>query len=318
MDSKDFFSSAFNVLPEHICVINNVGDIQFVNQSWIDFEINNSSSSPTKWYKVNYFKVCENSIRNSKDDISHLLSGIKSVANSELSKFTFEYPCHSPDTQRWFLLNCLPFNYNHNTYTLLQHVNITEKKKADINSNIDALTAVGNRRAFNEFFESEWLRCVRYGFPMSIIMIDIDDFKAFNDTYGHVKGDWCLKVISNELNKLANRPTDIFCRYGGEEFIYVLGNTTSKQAEDICIKIHQTLKELNINNEAITKSSYVTVSIGLACTYPQNLTDKNNLIEFADKYLYDAKGQGKNTTRQHCCKTETCSPENCCYLTKEK
>lgn len=315
MDNINFFTAAFNVLPEHICVINKTGDIQFVNQSWVDFEINNSLSKPTDWYKANYFNACKISSSDSNDEILHIVSGIKAVANSKLSTFTFEYPCHSADNQRWFLLNCLPFNYNHNTYTLLQHVNVTKKKQAEINSNIDALTGVGNRRAFNEFFENEWLRCSRSGLPISIIIIDIDNFKVFNDTYGHVKGDWCLKIISNELRKLANRPTDMLCRYGGEEFIYVLGNTTSKQAEDICTKVHDALKELNINHKAIKKNPYVTVSIGLACIHPENLDDKSNLIEYADKYLYDAKSQGKNTTRHHCCKSKTCIPENCSYFT---
>ncbi|MEP7703777.1 sensor domain-containing diguanylate cyclase [Paraglaciecola sp. 25GB23A] len=314
MKNLDFFGSAFNILPEHICVINQVGDIQFVNQSWIDFEINNSSSSPTDWLNINYFNVCQNSISHSDDEISHLLSAIKSVANGELINYTFEYPCHSPDTQRWFLLNCFPFKYKQNTYTLLQHVNITQKKKAEIDCNLDELTGVGNRRAFNEFFENEWLRCARSGLPISVIMLDIDDFKTFNDTYGHVEGDACLKVISNELQKLVNRPTDMFCRFGGEEFIYILGNTTSKQAVDICHKVHQVLKDLHIKHEALKKSSYVTVSIGLACTYPQSLTNRNNVIELADKYLYNAKTQGKNTTRYHVCQSDTCSPETCRYL----
>jgi diguanylate cyclase (GGDEF)-like protein len=316
MNDINFFIAAFNTLPEHICIINKAGDVQFVNQSLIDFEKNNSSLISTDWYKTNYYNMLKESSVFSNNDISHLLSGIKAVANSEISTFTFEYPCHSADTQRWFLLNCLPFNYNQNLYTLLQHVNITKTKQADINSNIDALTGVGNRRAFNEFFENEWLRCARTGFPVSIMIIDIDDFKLFNDTYGHVKGDWCLKIISNELKKLVHRPTDMFCRYGGEEFIYVLGNTTSKQAEDICSKVHQALKELNINHKAVKERPYVTVSIGLACIHPKNLTDKSNLIEYADKYLYDAKAEGKNTTRQHCCKSEICTPYNCSYFTK--
>jgi diguanylate cyclase (GGDEF)-like protein len=314
MDNINFFTAAFNVLPEPICIINKVGDIQFVNQSWIDFEINNSPSKSINWYKTNYFNAFKNPSSDSNDDVSHVLSAIKAVANSELSTFAFEYPCHSADTQRWFLLNCLPFNYNQNIYTLLQYVNITKKKQADIASTIDVLTGVGNRRAFNEFFENEWLRCARSGLPISIIIIDIDNFKAFNDTYGHTKGDWCLKVISNELKKLANRPTDIFCRYGGEEFIYVLGNTTSKQAEDICSKAHHALKKLNINHKAIKKRPYVTVSIGLACIHPENLTDKSKLIEYADKYLYEAKAQGKNTTIYHCCKSEPCTPENCSFF----
>jgi diguanylate cyclase (GGDEF)-like protein len=310
MDDINFFTAAFNTLPEQICIINKTGDIQFVNQSWVDFELNNSQSKPTDWYQINYFNVCQNS---SSDEISHLLSGIKAVANSEVTMFTFEYTCHSEESKRWFLLNCLPFIYNQKSYTLLQHVNITKKKQAEINSNIDALTGVGNRRAFDEFFQNEWLRCARSSLPISIMIIDIDDFKVFNDTYGHIKGDWCLKTISNELKKLANRPTDVFCRYGGEEFIYVFGNTTAKQAKDITIKVHQVLKELKIKHKVIKKRPFVTLSIGLACIHPENLADKSNLIEYADKYLYDAKAQGKNSTIFHCCKSKICTPKNCKY-----
>jgi diguanylate cyclase (GGDEF)-like protein len=316
MNSINFFFAAFNALPEHICIINKAGDIQFVNQSWIDFEKNNSTSKLTDCYKANYFNMCKESSTFSNNEILHLISGIKAVANSDMPTFTFEYSCHSGETQRWFLLNCLPFNYNHNIYTILQHVNITKQKQADINSNIDALTGVGNRRAFNEFFENEWLRCTRSRFPISIMIIDIDDFKLFNDTYGHVKGDRCLKLISNKLKQLVNRPTDMFCRYGGEEFIYVLGNTTSKQAEEICSKVHQVIKELKIHHKVIKINPYVTVSIGLACIHPENLADKSSLIEYADKYLYEAKAQGKNTTRHHSCKSEVCTPENCSYFTK--
>ncbi|AOW77620.1 hypothetical protein A3Q34_19580 [Colwellia sp. PAMC 20917] len=313
MDEVDFFNNALDALPEHICIINNIGDIVFVNQAWVDFELNNSSTQSTDWHKINYFDICKNSISEDNDDISLILSGIEAVASQNSPSFSFEYPCHSPDNHRWFSLNCTPFKSNQKTYTLLQHVNITQKKQADINSNIDALTGVANRRAFDEFFQKEWLRCARSLSPISLIIIDIDDFKAFNDTYGHVKGDWCLKTICNELKQLVNRPSDLFCRYGGEEFIYVLGNTSSKQAQEICTKIHQVLKELNIKRDAIKDSIRVTVSAGLACVHPSNFNNKIDLLEYADKYLYTAKSQGKNTTRCHYCESEICSPKNCSY-----
>jgi diguanylate cyclase (GGDEF)-like protein len=316
MNSKNFFIATFNALPEQIYVINKAGDIQFVNQSWINFEKNNSTVQPTDYSKENYYNLCKNSSIFSKSEVSHVLSGIKAVANKEVEKFTFEYACHSDDIQRWFLLNSLPFTYKNNVYTVLQHINITKRKQADINSNIDALTGVGNRRAFDEFFENEWLRCARSSFPISIMIIDIDNFKAFNDTYGHVKGDWCLKTISNKLKQLAHRPSDIFCRYGGEEFVYVLGNTTAKQAEEVCQKVHLAIKALKITHKTTKISPYVTVSIGLACIHPENLAKKCTLIEYADKYLYDAKAQGKNTTKRHRCESEICTPENCSYFFK--
>lgn len=312
MDQKGFFSNALNALSEHICIINNIGDIVFVNQAWLDFELNNSSKQThTDWYKINYFDVCKNSISEPNDDISFILSGIEAVASQNSPSFSFEYPCHSPDKHRWFSLYCTPFKSNQETFTLMKHVNITQKIQADINSNIDALTGVANRRAFNDFFQNEWLRCARSSSPISLIIIDIDDFKAFNDTYGHVEGDRCLKTISDELKQLLNRPSDQFCRFGGEEFVYVLGNTSSKQAQEICTQVHQTLKELNIKSEVIKGSRSVTVSVGLSCVHPSNFNNKMDLLESADKYLYMAKAQGKNTTIYHCCESEVCSPKNC-------
>lgn len=313
MDELDFFSNALDALPEQICIINNVGDIEFVNQAWGNFERNNSSRQSADCHKSNYFDIFKNTISDSNDDISPILSGIEAVASGKSPSFSFEYPCHSPDNHRWFSLNCTPFKSNQKTYVLLQHINITQKKQADINSNIDALTGVSNRRTFDDFFQKEWLRCARSLSPISLIIIDIDDFKIFNDTYGHVKGDWCLQEVCNGLKELVNRPSDMFCRYGGEEFIFVLGNTSSKQAQEICTKIHQVVKELNIKSKAIKDSKRVTVSIGLACVHPSNFNNKSNLLEYADKYLYKAKAQGKSTTRCHYCASEICSPKNCSY-----
>jgi diguanylate cyclase (GGDEF)-like protein len=217
--------------------------------------------------------------------------------NKEQAIFKIEYPCHSPEEERWFELNCIPFTFKQENYFLLQHSNITQKIEASINSNIDALTLVGNRRAFNNFLDKEWRRCSRSGHPISAIIIDIDNFKQFNDTYGHVEGDNCLKNVSQVLKELVHRPSDIFCRYGGEEFVYILGNTDINRALKLCEKIHYSVSTLNIVHSK--PNNLLTVSVGLACVHPDVCNDKEHLIELADSYLYRAKSSGKNTTRFH-------------------
>lgn len=311
MHDLSFFSAALNALPEHVCIINEVGDIQFVNQAWIDFGASNSPSTTFDWCSINYFDACESASQDPDDELSQVISGIQSVALQKIPAFSAEYPCHSDNVQRWFLLRCSPFKFNDTNYTLLQHIDITKKKRAVINSNIDELTGVANRRAFNTFFSKEWSRCTRLNVPISTIVIDIDNFKSFNDTYGHVKGDWCLEAICSKLKVLAKRPSDMFCRYGGEEFVYVLGNTNSLQALEICAKVHQALAELNIEHKGNENFSRVTVSIGVACCHPDALKEQQRLLECADHYLYDAKAQGKNTTRYHQCNSKVCTERYC-------
>jgi diguanylate cyclase (GGDEF)-like protein len=193
------------------------------------------------------------------------------------------------------VLKCIPFAFKQSSCLLIQHSNITEKLKANINSNIDALTLVGNRRAFNEFLVDEWRRCSRLEHPICAVIIDIDNFKQFNDTYGHLKGDDCLVRVSRVLKELVHRPGDIFCRYGGEEFIYILGNTDMRRALGLCKKIHTAVHRLKIAQAKACQ--YLTVSIGIACVHPGSSDNKERLIDLADTYLYGAKSSGKNTTR---------------------
>jgi diguanylate cyclase (GGDEF)-like protein len=286
-----------NVLPEHLCIINPQGKILFVNKAWIDFEPCSTEKTLTNWLNVNYLDVCDKSAESGYKLAKKTAQGIRAVAGKKQAVFEIEYPCHSPEKRQWFALNCIPFTFKQKDYLLLQHSNITQKIIANINSNNDALTLVGNRRAFNEFLDKEWRRCSRLGHPISAIIIDIDNFKQFNDKYGHVKGDNCLRRVSKILKELVHRPSDIFCRYGGEEFVYILGNTDIGRSLKLCQKIHHSISTLNIIHSEPTK--LLTVSVGLACVHPDICKDKQQLIELADSYLYRAKSSGKNTTRFH-------------------
>jgi diguanylate cyclase (GGDEF)-like protein len=158
----------------------------------------------------------------------------------------------------------------------------------------DPLTGIANRRFFNEFLEREWRLSQREMRPFSIIMIDIDCFKAYNDTYGHLSGDDCLKTVASALTRLVKRPTDLVARFGGEEFIIVLPDTGSKGAVLLSGTLHEALTAIGIPHETSPVKDVVTVSIGIATATPGGYPTPDALISAADRALYGAKQEGRN------------------------
>ncbi len=168
---------------------------------------------------------------------------------------------------------------------------LTEKLKHL--SNYDELTGLANRRKLKEFFERELKRAVREKFPITVLMIDIDYFKAYNDYYGHIKGDRILKEIGKIINNHARRPTDLAGRWGGEEFIVVLSNIDKKQASDLANDLHRDIIKREIKHE-FSPSGRLTVSIGGYTEIPDNTRTIDEFINKADKALYKAKSLGRN------------------------
>ncbi|MBC2715476.1 MAG: diguanylate cyclase [Desulfobacteraceae bacterium] len=160
--------------------------------------------------------------------------------------------------------------------------------------NIDVLTEVASRRYFFDLIDREWKRTVRLSQPVSVNMIDIDFFKAFNDTYGHQKGDVCLKQIAKALEQSLKRPLDIVARYGGEEFIALLPDTDRDGAIEVAKTMQTKVAELGILHDSSQIDENVTISIGIATMVPDRNTTFSALIELADKALYLAKSKGRN------------------------
>jgi|GEM_PF-3363113 len=158
----------------------------------------------------------------------------------------------------------------------------------------DALTGLYNRGYFNESFNREWRRCAREKIELSLIMIDIDFFKSYNDTYGHLKGDECLIKIAGILQSCLKRPADMVARYGGEEFIAMLPNTDRHGAMKIAQCFRQKLVDTAIEHKDSKVASSVTLSAGIATQVPQSDGNLELLIKLADDRLYEAKNSGRD------------------------
>ena len=159
---------------------------------------------------------------------------------------------------------------------------------------IDPLTAIANRRRFDETLGVEWRRALRQERPLALLMVDIDNFKAFNDRYGHQAGDACLQQVAEALASAASRPGDLVARYGGEEFAILLADTDAAGAMVVAEKVRQSVEDLAIPHEASQVKPVVTVSVGLAAEFPQIPSAAETLIARADAALYEAKAEGRN------------------------
>ena len=159
---------------------------------------------------------------------------------------------------------------------------------------LDGLTNMANRRRFTEFLAQEWQRSRRTQTPLSLLMMDVDYFKFYNDTYGHQGGDECLQQVAAVLRETAHRSTDLAARYGGEEFVVVLTDTDKEGALVVAETIRAQVEALKILHNASKVNPYVTLSIGVATIIPDRKTDTNDLIAAADHSLYRAKENGRN------------------------
>jgi len=159
---------------------------------------------------------------------------------------------------------------------------------------IDGLTGVANRRHFDKQLDEEIRRAIRHYEPLSLIMIDIDCFKDYNDTYGHLAGDDCLKKTADKIKDILRRPGDFAARYGGEEFALILPGTFEEGALAVAERLRSGVESLQIAHSKSTAGSVVTISAGVASMLPHKEISPQNLIGAADKALYNAKKEGRN------------------------
>lgn len=165
-------------------------------------------------------------------------------------------------------------------------------------SSTDGLTGLLNRRRFDEILQEEWQRGLRSKTPISLLIVDVDHFKEYNDLYGHLGGDNCLKLVAQTLADTLQRCVDRLARYGGEEFAVILPNTEMAGAVQVANRMRRAMEQREVQHFASETCSVVTVSIGVRTVVPCMESTPEHLIESADRALYRAKEKGRN---QVCC-----------------
>jgi diguanylate cyclase (GGDEF)-like protein/PAS domain S-box-containing protein len=179
---------------------------------------------------------------------------------------------------------------------LYQQVQIANQRLERL-ATLDSLTQVANRRYFDHYLNQEWNRLMRIRSPLSLILCDVDYFKRYNDTYGHLAGDDCLRQIAQAISHATERPADLVARYGGEEFAVILPATDCDGAARVAEKIQATIQQLQITHLSSDTKNYVTLSLGMATLCPDRDRSPQELIAAADQALYQAKVGGRNA----CC-----------------
>ena len=198
-------------------------------------------------------------------------------------------------------------------YKLLYELHITQQK-AEAQAHTDQITQLANRRYFDKHFKEEWRRAARTQCPISLLMIDVDHFKLYNDNNGHQAGDQCLKELAMSMKSIARRQGDIVARHGGEEFAILLHNTSANDAKNLAEKLRQKIIDLDIPHKSPSSLlNVVTVSIGVASCIPRSQKNEETgedilypamLIGAADRAMYQAKEHGRNRVVVNSCESK--------------
>lgn len=283
----------FDSLHEQIAVIDQAGTIVEVNSAWTNFGVKNGQCSNYAWTGNNYLGVLA-AAHDSGDILAGKAKrGILAVVNDERTSFDFEYPCHSPDEKRWFMMRITPLGARR-LYAISHH-DITPRKLAEERAEYlamhDPLTGLANRRYFEQTLIRQFRSSTRNRSPISLIVVDIDRFKDYNDEGGHLAGDHCLAQVGQAMMAFSRRPHDLAARVGGDEFAVLLGDTDAVESQRLAEAMVQAINDRRI---VYGESRPVTVSLGVASMIPGPLDQSELLVRAADKALYRAKRTGRN------------------------
>ncbi|CAM0706785.1 Two-component response regulator, PleD family, consists of two REC domains and a diguanylate cyclase (GGDEF) domain [Acinetobacter baumannii] len=186
-------------------------------------------------------------------------------------------------------------NYLQNCMIELNRIELMQQaQQLSLLSQQDALTGLANRRYLDETLDNEWRRALRHETPLTIMMVDIDFFKPYNDSLGHLKVDQCLKDIATAISSIAARSGDLVARYGGEEFLLLFPMTNAQQAKIQAERLMNAIKKIAIVHPCSSVSPYVTISVGVATTIPRLNDSISAFVSRADHALYQAKTNGRN------------------------
>lgn len=288
----------FNATADGIWVIDANFSVLRINRALLRFlGKNNHDAVNSKCYDLFSFPLCNGP----KCPLTRIMKG------EERIEYDIQQVCGDDGERPPFLLTVTPLRglSGEKIGIVGNFTDITDRKKAEAmlqEANrklqylaiIDGLTQLANRRQFDECLNQEWKRLERDKLPLSLIMCDVDFFKAYNDTYGHQLGDDCLRSVAKAIKASVKRPYDLAARYGGEEFAVILPNTEAEGALHIAETIRNEIQQIKIEHAGSKVNNYVTLSLGISTMIPSPELSAEALVKAADTALYTAKEQGRN------------------------
>lgn len=294
--SPALFESIFHSLEEHIAVINCSGEIIACNIAWQRFGLENGVDADVDWVGQNYLDVLKKSCAAGDLSASDILSGMLTVVHAGVNAFSYEYPCHSPTHQRWFIMRITTLHSAlKRDYFVITHHDITQRKiaeqRAEALSMQDPLTGLGNRRMFDLSLVEALRLSQRDQTLMGLMLIDVDHFKSFNDEFGHLAGDLCLRKVAGVLQAHARRPGDLAMRIGGDEFALLV---RIKDPSNLTMMAKSVLKDVRGLHMRFGNKQLLTLSIGLIAVVANPQLSADILYQTVDNALYQAKVAGRN------------------------
>ncbi|MEQ8667940.1 MAG: diguanylate cyclase [Pirellulales bacterium] len=305
MQTQDFIQKTLDSLQSHIAILDENGTIIAVNAAWNAFASSNDLAAKFCGPGVNYLLSCDRATGACSEEAHVVAAEIRSVIKRQRNDFYMENPCHSPDEQRWFCVRITRFEINDVPRIVVAHDNITKRKLAELKllainrglkhqTLVDELTGIANRRCFDQELESQWQRHRRNFNPISVLLIDIDRFKQYNDSCGHLMGDDCLRTVAQAIDATITDERATVARYGGEEIGVILPGRSAADAYSVAEAVCCTIAELEIPHPSSTAHRFVTVSAGCATCQAVLLEHHLDLLNLADEALYAAKERGRN------------------------
>lgn len=306
VDGELFYRLALDALVSQIVILNADGEIIAANESWTRSVSGDCDRCHRLQHHSNYFQACQRALIDGVHEAAIIVAGIRDVLAGKQELFQFEYPDPGHEESNWFCVRVTRFEADGDTRIVVAHDDISRQKQAEMKlqemkrilemeAATDVLTGLANRRGLNRTLEQEWKRNQRTQTPLSLAVLDVDHFKEFNDHYGHLAGDDCLRRLAGVIKANMRRPGDFAARYGGEEFAVILPGTNESGAATVLTNILEAVRRLEICHPATTvRQGIVTVSIGCATTLPQRFEIPDSLLMLADKALYAAKSHGRD------------------------
>jgi diguanylate cyclase (GGDEF)-like protein len=286
-------------LADQVAIIDASGMIVDLNAAWLRFA--RLAGIPAQFTRPGSFYLDLLIASGARGDsrVSDAARGILAMLAGRRHEFRVEYPAGGSGAGRWMLLRAGPLDDRAQLFVVSQ-IDITDRRRAEeqawLLAHQDSLTGLANRRHFDERLVAEVRRSVRQRSPLSLIELDVDSFKAYNDGYGHVAGDQCLERIAGVIARHARRPGDLAARLGGDEFALVLAETGYEATGRIAAELRQEIEDLGMR---LGSGVPLTVSVGAATSEsPLPADGPMALLDLADRALYRAKSGGRNRAVQ--------------------